>query len=120
MDKLDIISYIKSSIEILNSIKSETLDRSNQRNSSSAEGTKRPTSQMDSLNNSPNSSVLKGDSHQTLKEYEAMIQKYEGDVRNHIRIEQQLKLHIESIQNKLEDIERSKSSYGKQFKEQID
>lgn len=29
MDKLDIISYIKASIEILNSIKSDTLDRSN-------------------------------------------------------------------------------------------
>lgn len=40
-------------------------------------------------------------------DYEQMIQKLEGDVRNHIRIEQQLKLHIESIQNKLEEAERT-------------
>ena len=39
-------------------------------------------------------------------EYEQMIQKLEGDVRQHIRIEQQLKLHIESIQEKLEEDEK--------------
>ncbi len=39
-----------------------------------------------------------------------MIQKLEADIRNHIRIEQQLKLHIESIQNKLEELERSKEN----------
>lgn len=32
-----------------------------------------------------------------------MLQKLEADVRQHIRIEQQLKLHIESIQEKLEE-----------------
>lgn len=31
-----------------------------------------------------------------------MLQKFEADVRQHIRIEQQLKLHIESIQEELE------------------
>lgn len=45
-----------------------------------------------------------------------MIQKLEGDVRNHIRIEQQLKLHIESIQNKLEETDRSASSKPAQCK----
>lgn len=35
-----------------------------------------------------------------------MLQKLEGDVRQHIRIEQQLKLHIESIQEKLEEDEK--------------
>ena len=42
------------------------------------------------------------------KDYEEIIQKLEGDVRNHIRIEQQLKLHIESIQYKLEEAEKLK------------
>ena len=35
-----------------------------------------------------------------------MLQKFEADVRQHIRIEQQLKLHIESIQEELERWER--------------
>ena len=32
-----------------------------------------------------------------LDQYEQIIQKLESDVRQHIRLEQQLKLHIESI-----------------------
>lgn len=35
-----------------------------------------------------------------------MLQKYEAEVRNHIKIEQQLKLHIEVLQDKLEDAEK--------------
>lgn len=31
------------------------------------------------------------------KDYEMMLQKYEAEVRNHIKIEQQLKLHIECL-----------------------
>ena len=30
-------------------------------------------------------------------DYEQMLQKYEAEVRNHIKIEQQLKLHIECV-----------------------
>lgn len=41
------------------------------------------------------------------KEYELMIQKLEGDIRNHIRVEQQLKLHIETVHNKLEEMEKT-------------
>lgn len=40
------------------------------------------------------------------KDYEVMLQKYEAEVRNHIKIEQQLKLHIECLQDKLEDAEK--------------
>lgn len=36
-----------------------------------------------------------------------MLQKYEAEVRNHIKIEQQLKLHIECLQDKLEDAEKA-------------
>jgi hypothetical protein len=36
-----------------------------------------------------------------------MVQKLEAEARNHIRVEQQLKLHIENIQFKLEDCEHS-------------
>lgn len=53
-------------------------------------------------------------------EYEKMVQKLEGDVRNHIRIEQQLKLHIETIQNKLEDYEKSKGHSSKKNVDQVE
>jgi len=39
------------------------------------------------------------------KVYEEIIQSLEADVRKHIRIEQQLKLHIESIEYRLDELE---------------
>ena len=39
-------------------------------------------------------------------EYEKMIQKFEADIRNHIKIEQQMKLHSDSVIDKLEDKEK--------------
>ena len=39
------------------------------------------------------------------KVYEEMIQVLEGDVRKHIRIEQQLKLHIETVEGRLDELE---------------
>ena len=42
------------------------------------------------------------------KDYEMMLQKYEAEVRNHIKIEQQLKLHIECLQDKLEEAEKER------------
>ena len=39
------------------------------------------------------------------KEYEEIIQTLEGDIRKHIRIEQQLKLHIETIEGQLDQLE---------------
>jgi hypothetical protein len=35
-----------------------------------------------------------------------MLSKYEAEVRNHIKIEQQLKLHIECVQDKLDEQEK--------------
>lgn len=40
------------------------------------------------------------------KIYEEIIQKLEADVRKHIRIEHQLKLHIESTEDRIEELER--------------
>lgn len=39
------------------------------------------------------------------KEYEEIIQGLEADVRKHIRIEQQLKLHIETVEGRLDELE---------------
>ena len=43
--------------------------------------------------------------------YEQQLQQYEAEVRNHIKIEQQLKLHIECIQDKLDDTEKTLKRY---------
>jgi hypothetical protein len=47
------------------------------------------------------------------KDYETMLQKYEAEVRNHIKIEQQLKLHIECVQDKLDDSEKARDRQKK-------
>ena len=39
-------------------------------------------------------------------EYEEIIQKLEADIRKHIRIQNQLKLHIESLQSKVDEKEK--------------
>lgn len=48
------------------------------------------------------------------KDYEVMLQKYEAEVRNHIKIEQQLKLHIECVQDKLDDSEKAREKMKKE------
>ncbi|CAD8148370.1 unnamed protein product [Paramecium octaurelia] len=58
----------------------------------------------------PNYSITK--SLRSDEEYEKLEQtliKYESEIRNHIRIEQQLKLYAESIQNKLDESESSRT-----------
>jgi len=47
---------------------------------------------------------------------EKMLQKHENEIRNHIRIEQQLKLYADSIQAKLEDSEKAKVELTEQTK----
>ena len=39
------------------------------------------------------------------KVYEEIIQGLEADVRKHIRIEQQLKLHIETVEGRIDELE---------------
>ena len=41
-----------------------------------------------------------------------MLVKYEASVRNHIKIEQQLKLHIECVQDKLDENEKNMGKYN--------
>ncbi|CDW90200.1 mitochondrial substrate carrier family protein ucpb-like [Stylonychia lemnae] len=100
MDLSVIISYIKSSIEILNSLKAHS-------------------SQSDGCSQSKLLSILENDINESqehsvdVKEYEQIIQKLERDVREHIKIQHQMKLHIESIQNKLEEAEKQKGDHKK-------
>lgn len=45
------------------------------------------------------------------KEYEQQLQQYEGEVRNHIKVEQQLKLHIEVLQEKIDELELEREKF---------
>lgn len=75
IDPFTVVEYIKSSVEILMNMKTDE---------------KKPkTSDDTSVQDSARESL------QT--QYEEQLQKYEGEVRNHIKIEQQLKLHIECV-----------------------
>jgi transcription elongation factor Elf1 len=45
------------------------------------------------------------------KVYEEIMRNLEADVRKHIRIEHQLKLHIESVEDRVEELEREADQY---------
>jgi len=47
------------------------------------------------------------------------LQQYEGEVRNHIKVEQQLKLHIEVLQEKIDDLEREREKGEKKLQVEI-
>ena len=46
--------------------------------------------------------------------YEKLIQDLEADVRKHIRIQQQLKLHIEGVEDRVEELENENDSLIRQ------
>ena len=104
LELITIVEYIKSSIEILMNMK---LDESEQKNSTKYRPSSRPYFKRD---DKPLFSSEAGKSaisdYEPPKEYEKVIQKLEGDIRNHIRVEQQLKLHIETVHNKMEEYEK--------------
>jgi len=52
-------------------------------------------------------------------DYEQMLQKLEEEVRDHIRIEQQLKLHIDSLQDKIEEMEKETKDLQEKLKIQV-
>lgn len=47
----------------------------------------------------------KYDMTQNSEEYDKIIQKLEAEIRNHISVQQQMKLYIESYQTKIEELE---------------
>ena len=47
-----------------------------------------------------------------------MLQKYEAEVRNHIKVEQQLKLHIEVLKEKIDDLEKDKKEFDNKIGKQ--
>ena len=67
------------------------------------------------------SSILddKSELIQRNEQFENMLQKLEADIRNHIRVENQLKLHIESNQVQTAKIETEKNKEIKTLNEQL-
>lgn len=54
---------------------------------------------------------------ETAQEYEAIIQKLEAEIRSHVRVEQQLKLYVETLQFKLDEIQTQLQQYTDKNKE---
>lgn len=48
------------------------------------------------------------------KQLETLLQKLEGEVRNHISVEHQLKLHIDSLQSRLDELEKTNQNLLKE------
>ena len=49
--------------------------------------------------------------------YEQIMRGLEADIRKHIRIEHQLKLHIESVEDRVEELERQEEKFESQIKD---
>ena len=54
------------------------------------------------------------------QDYEAMLIKYEQDIRGHIKVEHQLKLYSDSLQNNIEELEKEKKlGFNKENKQYL-
>lgn len=135
-DSLTVLDYIKTSIEILMQIKDEGNENNGKGKEKDASGTNRANLRGLGIDNLPISNINTnrgGDLNDTglsstfksidlpPKEYEQQLQQYEAEVRNHIKVEQQLKLHIEVLNERIEEFEKEKedlrTQMQKEFKE---
>ena len=83
MSPFVILEYIKNSIDILINLKVEK----------KLESEKNANENNASLEDNQN-------------EYEVLLRKLESDIRTHIKIEHQLKLYSEGLQQRIEDLEK--------------
>jgi len=56
------------------------------------------------------------DGMKTAQQYESALQKLESEVRNHIKVEQQLKIHIENVHGRIEEAERDNERLKREFR----
>lgn len=101
-----IVEYIRATIQILMEQTQRSPFKDIQNDSNVGSPCTFGNSEADGLINSPKSPP---------KEYEELIQKLEGDVRTHIRIESQMRLQIEALEGVVEklqkDMEQSTEKY---------
>ncbi|CAD8118185.1 unnamed protein product [Paramecium sonneborni] len=69
--------------------------------------------------NDNNSSYRSYHAEEEYEKLEQIIQKYEAEIRGHISIEQQLKLYNESLQQKIEDMEKQHKETIEQMHKQM-
>ena len=139
VDGFTLIDYIKSSIEILMNMKIEENDGGSSveiKEKKKIKGKKQkvnddlgnnipkiddrtPTSSIMDLQkkldqiSSPESSVSESSIPAAHKEYEKILRQLESECRNHIKVEQQMKLHIECLQEKIESANKERDSFKK-------
>ena len=139
VDGFTLIDYIKSSIEILMNMKIEENDGGSSveiKDKKKIKGKKQkvnddlgnnipkiddrtPTSSIMNLQkkldqiSSPESSVSESSIPAAHKEYEKILRQLESECRNHIKVEQQMKLHIECLQEKIESANKERDSFKK-------
>lgn len=111
-DPFTVLEYIKTSIEILMNMKMEEHEAEMEKKKKESRRKNRSSllSENGGLLESVDPEDIESSSEtgktDRINDYDSMLQKYEAEVRNHIKIEQQLKLHIECIQDKLDDTEK--------------
>ena len=106
LNSLTIIAYIKTKFEdfVQNRLEEEKDPQIGGRKGGGAGGVAGAMSEVSSTFHSLDAP----------EEYESQLQEYEAEVRNHIKVEQQLKLHIEVLQEKIDDLEREKKEWEAQ------
>lgn len=95
LDSFTLIKYIKTSIDILVDLRVE--ERVLHKNNIS--------------NDIQNTSI-----EEEGNIYEPLLRKLESDIRAHIKLEHQFKLHTESLVSKIEDLEKEKENLAMQNK----
>ena len=91
MNSFIIIEYIKTSIDIVVDIKVKN--------------------QIESFFNNYNTKS----EGSNVEAYEELLRKSESDIRNHIKIEHQMKIYSDNLKAKIEELEKSKSDYKKNY-----
>jgi len=91
MNSFIIIEYIKTSIDILVDIKVKN--------------------QIEAFFNNFHNKVEGSNA----EAYEELLRKSESDIRNHIKIEHQMKIYSDNLKAKIEELEKSKADYKKNY-----
>ena len=102
MSPFVILEYIKNSIDILISLKvEERLESEKNANANANEN---------AYEKNNNNYAFSNDYQ---NEYEVLLRKLESDIRTHIKIEHQLKLYSEGLQQRIEDLEKEANTIEK-------
>jgi len=124
VDTMSLVEYIKTSIEILLNLKMETSMSVPTGHGFSHHNRNNQRANTDNSPQLDNSHITNGSTSTTAnkeppKAYEEIIQKLENDIRNHIRIEQQMKIAMEALQQKVEDKDKERSKLKNEYKQYI-